>query len=645
MQWPHELTSRCDPCQSRSVPASSVLGGFFSSARSRSIRPCSDTKLTLTVDVPVALEVSYASGNRKSSKESEGVSQYFFRSGGFTCASNIGRPDCSIAKMLYVMAALIMGVFCANDVMAQSTFGTIVGTVRDPSGSVVADCAITLTNNGTSARRAALTDKEGNYVLVNLEPGIYQIEMQAPGFQTTTFKSVELQSRQTVRTDGSLSVAGQAQSVNVEAQTESVITTEVSSIAETKSGRELQELPVGIGSRALGSTSAISTLTTQAGVQTDNAGAISVAGSKPSMLSVSIDGISTMSVRSEAPIAELFPSFGTIAEIRVSEINNAAEYGGVSDITTISKGGSNQLHGGVFENLQNTDLNARNPFSAAVTKVQMNNFGGYFGGPVVIPHLYNGKDKTFFFGSYEGLRLPRQQFINQSVPSLALRSGDLSAYPGTITDLSGTPFPGNQIPLTRISPVAQAALKYLFPLPNTGAANALANNYSVNFPTPITSEQGDFRVDQNISARQTMFVRGTYKTKDVTNTPVSTGTILSGGLHQPERDFALTAAHNFVISPTLVNELRVGITDTRVITSNSGRFQRADRRNRRARPRSPGWNLHPDVHHYRFSGDQFHVQLNRKVTNKAADRQLNLDSRSAHHKDWRRHTPAVRLLQ
>ena len=165
-------------------------------------------------------------------------------------------------------------------------------------------------------------------------------------------------------------------------------------------------------------------------MQTDSAGNMSVAGAIPAMLSVSIDGISTMSVQNEAPIAELFPSFNTIAEIRVSEVNNAAEYGGISDITTVSKSGSNSVHGGAFENLQNTDMNARNPFAAAVSQVKMNDFGGFVGGPVVIPHLYHGKDKTFFFASYEGLRLPRQQFIEESVPSLALRSGDLSVYSG-----------------------------------------------------------------------------------------------------------------------------------------------------------------------------------------------------------------------
>ncbi len=450
-----------------------------------------------------------------------------------------------------------MAALSINSALAQSTFGTFVGTVKDPTGSVVAECAVTLINTGTSARRSTVTDKEGNYVLVNLEPGIYEITMQAPGFQPLTFRSLELLSRQTVRTDGALSLAGQAQSVNVNAESEAPITTEVSSIAETKSGRELTELPIAIASRGLGSTSAITTLTTQAGVQTDSAGNMSVAGAIPAMLSVSVDGISTMSVRSEAPIAELFPSFNTIAEIRVSEVNNAAEYGGVSDITTVSKGGSNTLHGGAFENLQNSDMNARNPFSSTVSLVKMNNFGVYVGGPLTIPRLYHGKDKTFFFGSYEALRLPRQQFIEQSVPSLALRSGDLSVY--------GL----GQVPISQISPVALAALQYLYPLPNIGSPNAISNNYAVNFPTPVSSNQADVRLDHIINGKQTVFVRGTYKLKNITNAPLSTGTILSGGLQQPEFDYSFTGAYNYVIGPTLVNELRVGVTANRILTSNA----------------------------------------------------------------------------
>ncbi len=140
---------------------------------------------------------------------------------------------------------------------------------------------------------------------------------------------------------------------------------------------------------------------------------------------------------------------------------------------------------GGFENLQNTDLNARNPFSAIRPKQNMNDFGAYGGGPVWIPKLYNGRNRTFFFMSYENLILKQQSVLVESVPSLALRNGDLSAYskqiynPGT-----GVPYPNNQIPTSQITPLSAAALKYLFPLPNTGAPNAIANNFVDNLATP-----------------------------------------------------------------------------------------------------------------------------------------------------------------
>src|SRR5437762_3957830 len=322
-----------------------------------------------------------------------------------------------------------------------------------------------------------------------------------------------------------MKVATEAESVNVTAEAAPVINTEVSNIAETKTGKELVDLPIAITARSAGSTSPMSTLTTQPGVQTDANGAISVVGSKPSMLSISIDGISSIGPRTSAPLAELFPSFNSIAEIRVSEINNTAEFGGVSDITTISKSGTNSFHGGLFENLQNTVLNARNPFSAVRPKTIMNDFGGFLGGPLSLPGLYQGKDKTFFFIAYEGLRLPRQTVIVESVPSLALRNGDLSAYSTQIKDPNtGLPFPGNQIPSDRITTLSKNVLQYLFPLP-TGSPNAIANNYVQNFPTPISSNQGDVRIDENINSRHTAFARFTWKQRSVSVAPQNGGAV------------------------------------------------------------------------------------------------------------------------
>ena len=462
------------------------------------------------------------------------------------------------AHSLCITALALVTVFVSQSA-AQSTFGSFVGTVKDPGGSVVAGCSVVVKNTGTAAVRKVTTSSTGDYTAPNLEPGTYEISIQMAGFQKTVYDNLPLQARQIVRVDGQLQLGAQSQIVEVSAAHEAPINTETSNIAETKLGRELIDLPVGIASRAAGSTSAITTLTTQPGVEIDNSGNISVAGAKASMLSVSIDGISTMSPRSTAPIAELFPAFDGIAEIRVSEINNTAEFGGISDITTISKGGTNNVHGGVFENHQNSALAARNTFSATVPKLIMNDFGAFFGGPVYIPKLYNGKNKTFFFVTFEGLRLPRETVLVQSVPSLALRSGDLSAYlPKVIKDLNGVPFPGNQIPPSAISPLSLAALKYLYPLPNTGAPNSISNNYVNNYPAPISSNQGDVRVDQKITDKQDTFARLTYKERAVQNAP--TASVLTGPTSAPESDWSLTGAHNYIITPHIVNELRTGWT-------------------------------------------------------------------------------------
>ncbi len=466
--------------------------------------------------------------------------------------------------------SLLVGAFLIWTATAwgQSTFGEFVGTVKDPSGSVVANCKITTTNTATGAARTVLTDSLGNYIVANLEPSEYEITMEAAGFETAKHTQIVLETRQTVRIDGTLIVAAQSQTVTVSEASAAPINTDVSNIAETKVGRELNDLPIAVSSRAAGSTSAITTLTTQPGVEVDGGGNISIAGARPAQLSISIDGISTMSPRNSAPVTELFPSFDSIAEIHVSEIDNTAEFGGVSDITTISKSGTNVVHGGAFENNQNTDYDARNTFSATVPKLDMNDFGVFLGGPLWIPKVYNGKNKTFYFGSFEGLRLAQQTVLVESVPSLALRSGNLSAYePTQILNGNGQPLPGDQVPASLISPLSAAAMKYMFPLPNTGSPNSLVNNWVDNFPTPISSNQGDARLDQILTSNQSFFIRMTYKEKLGQTAP--TGSPVAGATLAPEHDWSLSGAHNWVISPTVLNEIRVGWTGSHTASSNS----------------------------------------------------------------------------
>jgi hypothetical protein len=448
---------------------------------------------------------------------------------------------------------------------AQSTFGTFVGTVHDPSGAVVGGATVQITNQGTSTQRSVKTDSSGSYSIVNVEPGNYEVVFEAPGFQRTTYSNIALTAREAVRVDGALSLTAQSQAVSV-AATAAPITTDASNLAEIQTGRELNDLPVAVASRASGSTSPYQTFALQTGVQTDQNGQISVAGTKPSMISYSLDGISnadTRGINGAAPIlTELYPSFSSIDEIRVSEVGNSAEYGGVSDITLISKGGTNEVHGGFFENLQNTDFNARNTFSPTVPQEVMNDFGVSIGGPVVLPHIYNGHNKTFFFATYEGLRLAQQSVLVENVPSLALRQGDLSYYGGPITNGAGVPFANNQIPASMISPVAQKVLQYLFPLPNAIGPNPVTNNFVDNFPSPITSNQGDIRLDQNFGSRQSFFARLTYKRRLSILPPGGGfgGAFEIGPTYSPANDFNLTLAYNFVITPTIVNEFRFGVS-------------------------------------------------------------------------------------
>jgi hypothetical protein len=363
----------------------------------------------------------------------------------------------SIISKTITVALLIFWAFSVA-LHAQNTEATVLGTVKDPSGSAVPNATVQLVNQGTNSQRSTSTDRNGDFRFSGVEVGAYTVTVDAAGFQKQQFSQFDVLARETRRIDANMKVASQTQTVEVQSQLPA-IQTDTSSIAETKTGRELVDLPVAIATRGAGSTSPISTLTTQPGVQTDQNGRISVAGGNPSQLSLTIDGISTMgpkaseqlSAGTDPGIAEIFPSFYAIEEIRVSEVISPAEFGGVSDITTITKSGTNSYHGGAFENFQNSAMNAANTFTHTTPTIKMNDFGIYLGGPLSIPKVYDGHNKTFFFGSFEALRRPNQTIQIQSVPSVAMRSGDLTALGGPVLNPN------------QISPLSQKMLQYQDP--------------------------------------------------------------------------------------------------------------------------------------------------------------------------------------
>jgi hypothetical protein len=452
---------------------------------------------------------------------------------------------------------------------AQSTFGSILGMVRDATGAIIQNAQVTLENTGTRATLVAMVDESGNYAFRNVDVGSYRLTIAAPGFETASLPQIALAARETRRIDATLRPGAQTQTVEVREDAVPVITTDVSNLAETKLGDELVDLPVAIYSRSTGSTSPISTLTTESGVQTDDSGDLAVMGATPALLSVTIDGISSVGVEYSGPVNEMFPSFNSIEEIRVSEANNSAEFSGVADITTVSKAGTIRYHGGLFENNENTVFNSNNPFALSKPRIIMNDFGGTLGGPLRLPFLAPNSNRTFFFASYEGLRLPRETPMLLSVPSAAMRTGNLASYlagqgVAAISSPDGTPLdPANVTP----GPVAAAVLKYLFPAPNYGAPDSYANNYQINFPSPISANQGDIRLDRTLSSRQSIFARFSYKNRQVLTAPsaactyaycAEAGSPLQGAYNTPEIDEGLTFAHNFIFNQNLLNEFRGG---------------------------------------------------------------------------------------
>jgi len=478
-------------------------------------------------------------------------------------------PVCVCGRFaLWAFLALSLTTLLTGTLTAQSTFGTILGTVRDSSSALVENAQVALVNTGTGARRESVTDSSGNYAFRNIDVGAYKLTIVSPGFQTAYLPEVTLTARETRRLDASLKLNGDTQTVVVvDDSAAPVVSSDVSNLAETKMGDELAELPVAIYSRSTGSTSPISTLTTETGVQTDDSGNLAVMGTTAALLSVTIDGISSVGVEYSGPVNEMFPSFNSIEEIRVSESNNNAEFSGVADITTVSKAGTQHYHGGLFENHENTFLNANNTFALTKPKIIMNDFGATLGGPLRLPILSTHERPSFFFASYEGLRLPRETPILLSVPSTDMRAGNLTNYLAgqAIHQSDGiTPIDPANVPIT---PISANLLRYLMPTPNYGVPGSYANNYQVNFASPISANQGDIRLDKTISDKQSLFARFSYKNRQVLTAPsaactftycAEAGSPLQGAYNTPEIDEGLTFAHNYVFSPGLMNEFRGG---------------------------------------------------------------------------------------
>ncbi len=509
-------------------------------------------------------------------------------------------------KPFVITISIIAIAAClATPGLGQTIFGTILGTVTDPTGAVVPNAVITITNQGENISREVRSDAQGNYQAENMKAGLYTVSAIATGFKSMVLTDVRLDARQSVRADVKLTMGNTQEKVTVEANAE-LVNTETQAISTNVTSTEVLGLPANY--RGNGSTSPYNLLAFLPGVTGDENGNISVQGTGTNEAEYSMDGISTVDIRNSGPQVEMFPSAESISEMKVQGSGGGAEYGSPADITTTSKSGTNAFHGSVFEYFQNAALDATRfvvgtPGKAAKSA---NTFGGSISGPIF-------KNHTFFFGDYEGMRYRTQTAVLETVPNQDMRSGNFSGFlGGQITNcglqfdplcldalnrptyqneiydpattrtvitptcgtsgypscqvrdgfgfdpITGLPIAGqaNIIPTGRIDSRAPAILKY-YPLPIQGGVNNFGpHNHTLNVPNPILSDQFDIRIDHTINTKQNIFGRWTYKNKRQ---------VSPSGLGLPaeqdfEHDNQIVLAHNYAITSNLVNELRGGIS-------------------------------------------------------------------------------------
>jgi hypothetical protein len=451
-------------------------------------------------------------------------------------------------RFLLILTLLSSPLIPAN---AQSTFGSIVGVVQDPSQATVAGATIKVRNLDENTSHTAASDSEGNFQFLNLKPGRYEITATRSGFADFKISELQLDARQTLRIEVKFQLAQIGESVQVTGS-DTAINTENATIGATISGGNIEQLPLNYRGATTSPLAAIAAIPS---VQQDSNGAVSVGGALPSQVAYSVDGVSAANNRQNGALPNLYPSSEILGEFKVTAFNNNAEFAQIGDVTVTTKGGGNQFHGSAFEYLQNSALDANAYGFDTKAPKSFNTFGGSFSGPISIPHLYDGRDKSFFFVDYEGNRRRTSTPIQLLVPTADQRAGDLSSLASSpiIDPTTGKPFTGNVIPTNRISQTARALLASYYPLPNSSAGTNA--NLFLQTPVPSNTDGYDIRIDQVLTKKQSIY--GRWSWKNISST-LPNGLLPSDQIAEQNRNLLLS--HNYAISTSLINEFRFGIS-------------------------------------------------------------------------------------
>jgi len=454
----------------------------------------------------------------------------------------------------FLGALSLVVLFMASPTWAQNVTGSIVGTVKDATGGVMAGAAVTVTNEQTNISLKVASGPDGEFVAPNLSPGTYNLTVESPGFKQRIILGVRVLANRASRLEAMLEPGAIAQKIEVQAAAP-VVNSESATIGNVLESHIITALP--LNGRTLDRLLRIS-----AGVTTDSANNPRISGSSYwGGTHFNVDGISLYDLGNGGAAYSFrnglvtAPSVDAVSEFKLDSNNQKAEFEGSASVTIVTRSGSNALHGSVFEFNRNRAYAAKNWAATGLPKpaYNRNEFGFTLGGPV-------RKNKTFFFGNYEGLR---ERFARTnsslSVATAAMRGGDFAGLPTILDPLNGQPFANNRIPSERMDARAKTLIGRV-PLPNqagTGPAGTL-QNYTVTIPQISDVNRYGVRLDHKLSERNSFWGSYNYSIGSpyfvAQGTPPGYGHWSDGGYETANLNLTHTHTH----SARSVNELRFG---------------------------------------------------------------------------------------
>ncbi|GIU80805.1 MAG: hypothetical protein KatS3mg005_4043 [Bryobacteraceae bacterium] len=440
----------------------------------------------------------------------------------------------------------------------QSTFATLTGIVTDPSGAPVAGAQITVVNVDRGYEAKTTTNELGQYTIPSLLEGVYQLKVAAQGFQEAVADNIRLAPRDIRRVDVGLTLSQVATTVEVSAGA-TLVETETARVADTRTRQTIIDMPLSL-------RRAWDLIQLSPNVSKTAAGFnMRFGGSRTRQGDVTVDGIPIGNVfggQITGVVSDRTESYG---EVRLEVAGSSAENPGIGQMSVVTRSGTNELHGEVFNYYSSPGLQARNPFSVVNTGSIEHMPGGSLGGPVILPKIYNGRNRTFFFTSLEFERFgpPSLQTFNTTVPLEPWRTGNFSSLlPGTVVRdpfANNAPFANNVIPTSRISSVARTIQDRLYPLPNYGDPTVFAaqNNRQVLDNPKLTNPTAVARLDHRFSERA--FVNGRITILRWPQKPFIGSLPTIGRVDRERRNNGASFAYTQMIRPNLLSEFRYGM--------------------------------------------------------------------------------------